>query len=55
MREILCRGFHPDENGTQVVVVNGVKYRGDWVEGNFYESKISGCFILQTITKTSKN
>jgi hypothetical protein len=34
-REILFRGFCPDENGTQIAVVNGKKYKGNWVDG-FY-------------------
>lgn len=27
---------------------------GEWVEGNFYESKISGCYILVPYMKSSK-
>lgn len=32
-REILFRGFHPDENGPQEITLNGQKIRGRWVEG----------------------
>ena len=40
-REILFRGFHPDQNGTQVVVVNGKEYKGKWIEGDLL-SKCKG-------------
>ena len=30
--DYIFRGFHPDKNRTQVVVVNGKEYRGEWVE-----------------------
>lgn len=36
-REILFRGFCPDEKGTQIAVVNGKEYKGDWVEGFYAE------------------
>lgn len=33
-REILFRGFHPDENGSKTITtINGVKIKGEWVEG----------------------
>lgn len=35
MREILFRGFHRDENGTEKVFVNGEWVKGTWVYG-FY-------------------
>lgn len=35
MREILFRGFHPDENGTEKVLVNGEWINGFWVYGYF--------------------
>lgn len=34
MREILFRGFHECENGTQIAVVNGVEHNGEWLEGD---------------------
>ena len=33
-REILYRGFHECENGTQTITVDGKQYRGEWVEGH---------------------
>lgn len=33
MREILFRGFHPDENGTTTITLNGKKIKGEWVFG----------------------
>lgn len=35
MREILFRGFHPDENGIMEITLNGEKIKGEWVEGDF--------------------
>lgn len=40
MKEILFRGKRVDN--------------GEWVEGNYYESKISGCFILSPKIKVRK-
>lgn len=34
-REILFRGFHPNENGPQEITLNGMKIRGRWIEGDF--------------------
>lgn len=34
MHEILFKGFHPDENGTEKVFVNGEWIRGYWVYGS---------------------
>lgn len=33
-REILFRGFHECENGTQIAVVKGVEHNGEWIEGD---------------------
>lgn len=34
MREVLFRGFHPNENGSKTITTtNGVKVKGEWVEG----------------------
>ena len=35
MREFLFRGFHPDENGSEEITLNGQKIRGQWVQGDF--------------------
>lgn len=32
-REILFRGFCPNEKGTQRAVVNGKEYKGEWIVG----------------------
>lgn len=32
-REILFRGFYPDENGPEEITLNGQKIKGLWVEG----------------------
>lgn len=34
-REILFRGFHPDENGPQEITLDGKKIKGKWVQGDF--------------------
>lgn len=39
--DYMFRGFHPDKNGTQVVVVNGKEYKGKWIEGDLL-SKCKG-------------
>ena len=33
MREILFKGFSPNEHGIKTITVNGEKVRGNWVEG----------------------
>ena len=43
--EILFRGFHECENGTQIAVVNGKEYRGEWVFGYFWTNEAGNCFI----------
>jgi uncharacterized phage protein (TIGR01671 family) len=35
VREILFRGFHPDENGPQEITLDGIKIKGRWVQGDF--------------------
>ena len=40
-REIIFRGRRLDN--------------GEWVEGNYYESNMSGCFILQNVQKKTVN
>ena len=45
MRKILFRGFHECENGTQIAVVNGKEYRGEWVFGYFWTNEAGNCFI----------
>ena len=35
MREILFRGFHPDENGSKTITLNGKKIKGEWIEGGY--------------------
>ena len=32
--DYIFRGFYPDKNGTQVIVVNGKEYKGKWIEGD---------------------
>lgn len=34
-REILFRGFHPDENGPEEITLDGTKISGFWVQGDF--------------------
>lgn len=38
MREILFRGFHPDENGKVTITLNGEKIKGEWVYGYYVEA-----------------
>lgn len=45
MREILFRGFCPNENGTQIAVVNGNENSGEWVFGYFWTNEAGNCFI----------
>lgn len=45
MREILFRGFTPDENGKDKVFVNGEWIKGQWVQGSYWElNKTTYCF-----------
>ena len=44
MREILFRGFHPCD-GPDIIVVDGEKVKGRWVEGYFY-MVLDQCFIM---------
>lgn len=37
MREILFRGFTPDENGRETITVNGKQIKGEWVQGSYLE------------------
>lgn len=37
MRKKLFRGFHPDENGTQTITLDGKKIKGEWVYGSLIE------------------
>jgi uncharacterized phage protein (TIGR01671 family) len=42
MRKILFRGFHECGNGTQIAVVNGKEYKGEWVEGCYvYDNNLN--------------
>lgn len=46
MREILFRGFHPDESGEQKVFVNGEWVKGYWVYG-YYASKKETTYAIE--------
>lgn len=37
MRDILFRGFHPDEQGTKTVVVDGKEFKGKWLYGDYFK------------------
>ena len=37
MREILFRGFTPDENGRETITVKGKQIKGEWVQGSYWE------------------
>lgn len=39
-REILFRGFHPDENGSKTITLNGEKIKGEWVEGDLIQTHL---------------
>lgn len=38
-REHLFRGFHPDENGTTIITLNGEKIKGEWIKGDLIENQ----------------
>lgn len=45
MREIVFRGFHPDENGSQKIFVDGKCIKGKWYIGSFWHTrKTTYCF-----------
>ena len=45
MREILFRGFYPNENGTEKVLVNGEWIKGYWIENNSVYQTKSGTYL----------
>lgn len=45
MREVLFRGFTPDENGKDKAFVNGEWIKGQWVQGSYLKlNKTTYCF-----------
>ena len=51
MRGILFRGFHPDKNGTEKVLVNGKFIKGFWAYGDLRHRESSGKCFVEIITK----
>ena len=51
MRGILFRGFHPDKNGAEKVIVNGKFIKGFWVYGDLRHRESSGKCFVEIITK----
>ena len=52
MREIRCRGFHPDENGKEKTYVKGEWITGFWVYGYYVKAERPDkngyeCFIIE--------
>lgn len=56
MREILFRGFHADENGSQKIKMDGKVIKGTWIEGdlmqNFDERAFIGEIVFEGINET---
>lgn len=56
MREVLYRGFHPDEDGNTIITLNNTKIRGEWVYGgivhqtDYYGNKVNRYFIIDGTT-----
>lgn len=45
MREILFRGFTPDDRGKSEIIVNGETIKGQWVQGSYWRlKKTTYCF-----------
>ena len=45
MREILFRGFTPDERGKTKIIVDGKSIKGHWVQGSYWKlQKTTYCF-----------
>ena len=44
-REILFRGFHACEDGTEQIRLNGEVIKGKWVFGYFWTNEAGNCFI----------
>lgn len=45
MREILFRGFTPDEKGKDEILINGKSIKGQWVQGSYWKlNKTTYCF-----------
>jgi hypothetical protein len=43
--EILFKGFHADENGTETVTINGKTIKGNWEEGYYVKSIRKSGFV----------
>ncbi len=48
MREILFRGFHKDENGSETIYIDGQAYKGKWVYGDLTQVPREKCNIIIT-------
>lgn len=51
-REILFRGFHPDENGKTIITIDGNKIKGEWVEGDLIQSQDTNIAFIHPKTNT---
>ena len=53
MRDILFRGFHRDENGTEKVFVNGELVKGTWVYGDLISIPNKNYYAIMPQTAAS--
>lgn len=51
MREILFRGFHPRENGTEGVRIEEKEIKGEWLYGDLIQYPAGTCSIRACVTK----
>lgn len=46
MDELLFRGFHPDKDGEETVIIDGKKTKGTWYYGDLLRDFTSGIFAI---------
>lgn len=51
MREILFRGFHKCIHGNQRIILNGHRYKGNWIQGCYFVAKDKNFKILNYISE----
>lgn len=52
MRKILFRGFHPDENDSNTITLNGENIKGEWIFGSLLQIEIAEKGIVPFIIPT---
>lgn len=51
MNELIFRSFRENENGKEIIEVNGKKIKGDWINNNGLSDNLCICTMLHLMTK----